>query len=300
MNKSTSSTPRDVFLYLLVTITLYVVAVSSITLLFQYVNYFFPDPVGWYGNRTELLRTFLSILVIFTPVYVWATRFLNSDMLENKEKHGLGIRRWLVHLTLFASGVTIMVDLATLIYNFLGGELTARFLLKIVAVLLVAAGVFMYYIWDLRREAQPMPVKMLWLARGVLVALAGFVIGGFFLMDSPAEQRKMKLDDQRTADLWTIQAAVENHWWEQQALPETLEELNPGLLIPVDPATGSAYEYTRTGAGTYEVCATFTNATKDQSAQQRTAPYIDAPYQRDFYLHDAGRDCFERSVKQLK
>ena len=43
-------------------------------------------------------------------------------------------------------------DLITLLYNVLGGELGARFLLKVFVVGAIAGSIFGYYLSDLRRE----------------------------------------------------------------------------------------------------------------------------------------------------
>ncbi|PIR47734.1 hypothetical protein COV06_01945 [Candidatus Uhrbacteria bacterium CG10_big_fil_rev_8_21_14_0_10_50_16] len=300
MNQTTNSTARDVFLYLLVTVTLYTISVSAISTLFQYVNHFFPDPVNSFNNVSDVLRVSLSVLIIFTPVYVWVAWFLNKDMLAHAGKYSLAIRRWLIHLTLFVSGITIMIDLATLIYNFLGGELSMRFALKTLSVLIVAAAVFAYYIWDIRREAKAMPVKMMWLARVTLVLLAASVIGGFFIMESPAQQRLEKLDNQRVTDLWTVQGAVENYWYEQTALPESLTGVNVYLTLPVDPQTGEGYEYNRLTDTTYELCATFTYAPTADMGYSRPIPYGSGLAERDFYAHKVGHDCFTRDVSRLK
>lgn len=296
MAKTTSTLARDVFLYLLATVTLVAIAVSSMSLLFQYVNYFFPD-AAIYSNVTETLKVVLSILIIFTPVYVWVNRFLNRDLQAHPAKHGLAIRRWLVHLTLFASGLTIMIDLVTLIYNFLGGELTTRFALKVLSVLVVAAVVFTYYIWDLKREAKNVPAKMLWLGRIALAALAAFVVGGFFLVESPADQRAARLDQERVNDLWELQSMVEGYYLENEALPESLTALD--RTVPMDPASNEAYGYTLLSQDSYELCATF-------AFDSGTNPYVRRTVlepgvtERDFYSYEQGEDCFERSVENLK
>ena len=296
------STPRDVFLYLLVTVALYAIAVSAISLLFQYVNTFFPDPLtDYYYSLNDTLRRVLSILIIVTPVYAWVLHFLNKDLLAHPEKHTLGIRRWLVHLTLFISGVTIMIDLVTLVYNFLGGDLTARFFLKIVAVLLVAAAVFTYYIWDIRRDAGAITKHMRLLGAASLVVIAGLVVGGFFLGDSPSEARARRLDDRRVQDLWSVQSAVESYWGVKKELPETLgQAAELYSSIPKDPETSAAYEYRVVSETDYELCAAFTNKAEAYGVMAR--PYltgINEAFVRDFSSHVQGRDCFERSVTYL-
>ena len=40
----------------------------------------------------------------------------------------------------------------TLVYNLLGGEITTRFLLKVLIVAFIAGSVFWYYLTDVRRE----------------------------------------------------------------------------------------------------------------------------------------------------
>ncbi len=295
------STPRDVFLYLLVTVALYAIAVSAISLLFQYVNTFFPDPLtDYYYSINDTLRRVLSVLIIVTPVYAWILHFLNKDLLAHPEKHTLGIRRWLVHLTLFISGVTIIVDLVTLVYNFLGGDLTARFFLKIVAVLIVAAAVFAYYIWDIRRDAGAITKQMRILGTAALVVIAGLVIGGFFLGDSPKEARARRLDDRRVQDLWNVQSAVESYWGLKQELPESLEQAAEFYSsIPSDPESGIPYEYRVTSKTDYELCATFTNPVDAYGGIGRSYPIAEGVYVRDFSAHVEGRDCFERSIEHL-
>ena len=43
-------------------------------------------------------------------------------------------------------------DITTLIYYFLGGGLTTRFLLKVAVVAIIAGSAFSYYLLDLRKE----------------------------------------------------------------------------------------------------------------------------------------------------
>ena len=53
---------------------------------------------------------------------------------------------------LFIGAMTLIGDVITLIYNFLGGELTTRFVLKVVTVAVIAGAVIAYYFADLRAE----------------------------------------------------------------------------------------------------------------------------------------------------
>ena len=133
--------PRDVFLYLLSIISLVASTIGIGILLFQYINVYFPDvisdpyfsPSNYYGT----IRSALAALIVFFPVYLWVSRFLKKDIDENPEKRELKIRKWLLYLTLFVASLTIIGDLIALIYNFLNGELTLRFVYKILSIFFI-------------------------------------------------------------------------------------------------------------------------------------------------------------------
>src|SRR3989344_356135 len=142
--------PRDVFLYLLSVVTLVASAISFGILVFQYINVYFPDlltdyyfsPSSYYGS----IRQALAALIVIFPVYIWVSRFLKKDINENPEKRDLKIRKWLLYFTLFVAAIAIIIDLIVLLNNFLEGELTLRFILKVISILFIASSVFYYYL----------------------------------------------------------------------------------------------------------------------------------------------------------
>ena len=86
--------PRDVFLYLLAVITLYVSACALITLLFQYVNLLLPDPLDSASYVNETIRLALAELIILFPVYLWSTGVLEREAASDPGKAAMRIRRW--------------------------------------------------------------------------------------------------------------------------------------------------------------------------------------------------------------
>ena len=62
------------------------------------------------------------------------------------------MRRWLTYVTLLLAAGIVIGDLIALLYNVLGGELSTRFLLKVLVVGAIAGTIFAYYLTDLRRE----------------------------------------------------------------------------------------------------------------------------------------------------
>jgi protein-S-isoprenylcysteine O-methyltransferase Ste14 len=91
------------------------------------------------------------------PLYVWFTGILVRRLRRNPELRASKIRKWLTYLTLFVASATIIADLITLLTRLLQGELTTRFVLKVLVVLVIAVLVFIYYLSDLRPEEKEEP-----------------------------------------------------------------------------------------------------------------------------------------------
>src|SRR3989344_3154358 len=157
MDHRAKTGPKDVFLHLLAIITLYASAISFSVLLFQYINVLIPDPLGVGGyyyaqGANQTIRWSLAMLMVIFPVFLGANWFLNKDYRAHPEKRNARIRKWLLYFTLFVAALIIIGDVVALIYNLLGGELTARFLLKMLTILFVAGSVFGYYLADIRKH----------------------------------------------------------------------------------------------------------------------------------------------------
>lgn len=292
--------PRDVFLYLLAVVALGMVAVNFGVLLFQYINVYVPDVVAdryltadvYYGS----IRWAVATLIIVFPVFIWVWRFLKRDIAANPEKREMRVRKWLLYLTLFVASVVIIGDLVALVYNFLQGELTTRFVLKMLAILSISGSIFYYYLNELRDNGRPTGL----FARAVIAVVAIAVIAGFFVAGLPASQRLVRLDDQRVQDLQNVQSQVIQYWQSKSRLPAGLADLRndiSGFVPPADPVTNAPYEYNVEGGLKFQLCATFQTTSK---AAQPNAPkavpagsYYD---QQSNWQHDTGRVCFERTI----
>lgn len=153
--ENAKASPKDVFLHLFAIATFYASVVNFLVLVFQYIERLYPDVLnnpGYYSGIDSTIRFALASLIIIFPVYIWTSWYLNKIYKKQPEKRGLRIRKWLVYLTLFIAAGTVLGDLVYLVNSFLAGELTTRFILKVVAVFFVAATSFIYYLWDLRRH----------------------------------------------------------------------------------------------------------------------------------------------------
>ena len=150
------TSPKDFFLHLLAIATLYASAINFGTLIFQYINIAFPDPLSYsdywtvQGTHSAIRWSIASLIIIF-PLFIFTSWYLNKGYATTPYKRNLRIRRWLIYFTLFATALVIIGDLVTLVYNLLEGEFTIRFILKVLTVGFIAGSVFFYYFQDVRK-----------------------------------------------------------------------------------------------------------------------------------------------------
>lgn len=145
---------REAFLYLVLFATLYVAAYHLGSLLFDLINRAFPDPAQTrYGfDYGRSMRWSIASVIIAFPVFVFVARYLSRELARNPVKRLSAVRRWLTYLTLFVAAGVLIGDMIALVNNLLGGELTVRFVLKVLVAAVIAGTIFGYYLWDLRRE----------------------------------------------------------------------------------------------------------------------------------------------------
>jgi hypothetical protein len=149
-----SLSAREAFLYLLMFSTLYYGAWNLGSLLFTFINGAFPDPteakyITFYWDEQ---RWSTAAIIIAFPVFFFMARYIGQQITRNPLKRLSPVRRWLTYVTLFVSSTALLCDTTTLIYNLLGGDLTIRFVLKVLVVAAIAGSGFAYYLLDLRQE----------------------------------------------------------------------------------------------------------------------------------------------------
>lgn len=286
-----STRPREAFLYVVMFMALLVSAFFLGAVVFGLIDLALRDPTGMppWAIR-ESLRFSVSALVVSGPLFAFVARIVRRGVEAHPGSRRSRIRQRLTYLTLFIASCVLVGVVTAVVYNFLGGELTARFVLKSLAVAAIAGGTFGHYLRQLReaeRDAEeaggpqrrdPLPALG---AGGAAVA----VIASLVVLGSPANQRLERLDARRTQDLAAISRAIDRYRTTQERLPATLDELRRNSDAPVtitDPVTGEPYGY-EAGEGTaYELCATFERATGEAGSGRGGR----------FSIHGAGRHCF--------
>ncbi len=304
--KNEKLSPKHVFLHLFSISMLYLAIINVLTLIFQFINQAVRDPLTsteYFAvyNSHNLVRFGLASIIIVFPLFIWSSWYLNKIYLRIPQARQMKTRKWLIYLTLFILALVVVGDLIRTIWMFLGGEISLRFILKALAVLITSGGVFGYYLWDVKREKVSKKSKYFaWMAGAIVLAL---IIVGFILTGSPKEERLMRFDYQKISNLQEIQYQIINYWQSKEKLPKKLEDLEDsisGFMIPLDPQTQKPYEYMVKGENQFELCAEFNLADNQNSNMaEPKVSYIDnftAYMNLSNWSHKAGKVCFEREI----
>lgn len=313
------------FLSLGLIISLITSIVSFLGLAFSALDKKFPDVLnasyqyGYNDYSFESMRVALSTLIIFFPVFLVIAYFwtkYKDEVLSITDKL---IKKWLIYIVLFLSALVVVIDLVTLVRYFVSGEITTRFILKVLITLIIALFVGIYYIFELKNKNKILgvPIRLASTIKSSVFVIL-LIVFSFMVMGSPLKQRDLKLDQRRIDDLQSIQWGIINFWQQKEKLPNNLEELkNPlsGFYLPIDPEfdKGKSYEYFKKDDLTFELCATFSLDMPKGWQEYRGGGGIMPMYEKsvsdvavsypypygganDSWDHKAGRTCFERKI----
>lgn len=303
------TTPKDFFLWAGAMVTFYWSVIAYILLTFDYINYTFPNPLSYYPAdpyQSGISYEMASIIVLL-PIYMLLMWLIHKDIDNDPSRKEIWVRRWALILTLFVAGIAIAIDLITLLTTFLNGEaLTTAFLLKVLIIFLIAAGVFMHFIADLKGYWDAFPARRGMVRIGVAVLAIVTIVAGFFIVGTPAQARLARFDEQKRNDLINIQSQVVTYWQAKQKLPVTLVDLNNSLSYgptPIDAQTGESYGYQATGALSFKVCAVFNaesrgnqNLPSSTRAVMPTPAGVKSEPLQGNWEHGSGQVCFDRTI----
>lgn len=298
---NTKITAKDFFLHLGAIAAFYASAIALITLLFEVINFTYPKVTDYYSYYSFPSISFqVATLIVAFPLFLFLSWLMQKAFEADPSLRESTLRKWLAYITLFIAGAVVAGDLVTVIYMFLDGqELTKGFLLKVLALLVISGGIFIYYLREIRNQISPRE-RNKWRVLAVLFILVSVVLG-FMVIGSPAAQRERRYDNQRAMDLQNLQWQIVNYWQRKETLPASLSELaDPlsGFNVPVDPKTKAQYEYVRKTGLSFDLCATFgqpSMGNPNSIARPMYAPEISMRVP-ETWEHGAGRTCFTRTI----
>lgn len=327
----------DLFLYLGIFISLVTSVVNILEIIFTAVDKKFVDIVSIsysYDIYNDSMRMAMASLAVMFPIYLLLSWYVAKDISKFLYKRDILVRKIMIYVALFVTVLTLIGTLVSLIYTYLGGELSVRFELKALAVFVVALSVFSYYLYSLRRDYAKKTIVPVCIAVVASVVVASSLVWSISIIGTPAQMRLMRIDNTRLSDISRIQQEVFNRFQSTDKLPLSLSELNnafQGYAVPSDPVTKEVYRYTvvqqptmRTNYTTskkematsaiFELCATFQTVRKvDERGMTVAMPtkegmiggsdimysvsnyYYDGD-QSPFWNHDIGETCFKRII----
>jgi len=231
---------------------------------------------------------------------------IHKDEEKDPSRKEIWVRRWAIILTIFLAGIAMVGDLITLLTTFLSGEaLTTAFLLKVLVIILVAAGVFMHFLAELKGYWDAFPGRRHMVRIGVAVLAVVTIGAGFFIVGTPGQARLARFDAQKVQDLQNIQYQVITFYQAKQKLPGTMTDLNNSLSygpVPMDPQSGEPYVYLPGEGLSFQLCADFNTTSRgNQSAyvEPREAMPVSVGMKgvpQDNWQHESGEVCFDRII----
>jgi hypothetical protein len=276
----------EAFLYLIIFSALGAAAFSVVQLLFALVDWAFYDPAAdtiYRGDWRSSLRWAVARVIIAFPLFLIASQRAARLVRRDPAERLSPVRRWLTYVAMFIAVCVVLGDLVTLVAYLLSGETTARFLLKVVIVGIIAGSILAHYLADIRDETPPpaAPASAPLLIFAFLTAALA-VGGGLWLIGSPGSESARRTDQRRIEDLQAIATAIDLLWQRSERLPENLAALGDELSVPLDitdPETDASYEYRAESGRNYELCATFSRPSETVLRDAH-------------WTHSAGRQCF--------
>ncbi|HEY4489653.1 MAG TPA: DUF5671 domain-containing protein [Candidatus Paceibacterota bacterium] len=298
MQPQTKSRAKDFFLHLGTMVALYVGTVALLNLLFRVINVAFPQ-INQYGYFGPPISLPVATLIVVFPLFLFLSHVLRRGEVEDPERKEFAVRKWLVYITLFIAGAILAGDLITLIYYFLDGrELTAGFLLKVLSFLVVAGGIFGYYLDDLKGRLTG-ERRNYWRIFAVILVIASIILG-FVVIGSPRTQRLLRHDQQKVSDLQNIQSQVVSFYQQKGTLPTSLDALKDSLSyysIPNDPQTNMSYVYRINNSMSFELCANFNLDSKNYIGKSGyTGAYYYGDPNNENWAYKKGEYCFQRTI----
>lgn len=300
-NMNNSHNAKYAFYYLLSLASLIFVAISVGMILFSIINKTIPDALNVsYGDVDGSLKFAISALFIAAPMFFFIINLIYRGFRKEEITKDSPLRRWLTYFNILVSSLIILGVFIGVINNFLSGDLTSQFILKAVSVFVIAAVVFSFYFYDIKREdlvKKDKVVKIFFWAS--LVIVAAVFVSAWFFVESPKMARARRLDQITVNNIYSLESVVNSYYEKNKRLPENIQEmtnntdfyLSPTALV--DPETKDPIVYEKTGEKSFKFCATFrTDSRLDAQGRDRSVAYpVDSKSN-----HGAGYQCLPGSL----
>lgn len=310
---------REAFLYIVYFSLLGLIAGNTGGLAFSFIDHqltdrLATDPYAGAFAATGMRWSVASLLVGF-PIFLFLGARLAAKKRQDPERRRSRVHAWLTYITLIFAAGALIGDLVAVVFQFLNGELGARFIAKAGVVGVISAAILWNYSRDVERHSSRADLAGRALAILAILVVGALVAWAFSIVRSPYSARLQMADEQRLNGLIEATRLVDCHFTYAGALPESLEQMGPYLsdraqrlpvadgcanLTPTDPMTGVSYAYRVIDKDSYEICATFDVGwpdTEGDAREWRPGGYFSYPsgMERRTLVKPtaAGAACFE-------
>lgn len=137
---------REAFLYGLIFTALAVTAWHLVMLGIHLIDYAWPD---FESNRPyerfASIRWSMAALIVFFPLFAWLNRRANSAVQTNKGLRRSVVRKWVGYVIVFLAALSLLGTLVFVLFTFLSGEATLKFLSKAAVVWAVSSVILLFY-----------------------------------------------------------------------------------------------------------------------------------------------------------
>lgn len=300
MKKPENNAAKFAFYYMLSLIALIFTALSIGMIIFQIINKNIADIISQYGTdfSSDQLKFAISALIISAPIFYVTTWQICKNLFTGAFDKDSSVRKWLTYFVLLVSSVVMLGWLIAIVNNFLDGELTVKFILKAITAIGIAAAIFTFYYYDIKREkiaGEKDEVIRIYFYASLAVVIIVF-IAGLFIVESPQKTRDRKMDNAVLENFEDIDRAVGTYYKDNEKLPDGLETVKSEFSYITDKdlensATGEKYEYKIKRENIYELCATF------KISNEGSEDYDDY---FDRWPHDVGYQCLSQRVSKTK
>jgi hypothetical protein len=279
-------------------VTLGFTATNVGIIIFQIINKSITDLTeGFNSNYSAYALKFaISTIIVSAPIFFISVWQINKNLFLGLLDKNSCIRKWLTYFILFVSSVTITSYLVLLIFNFLNGELTIKFILKTVVAIIISGIVFSYYFYDIKKIVEKTKSKITQIYfYGSIIIIITTLIAGCFFVESPQETRNKKQDYMVLEKFNNLERAINSYYSSKKKLPKNFEKLLSNGFIQnanetENSKTKEKFEYKIISEDTYELCANFKTSNKN-NYQTDDYRYLD-----NQWPHDKGYQCIKKPI----
>ena len=301
-----NNSAKFVFWYMLSLVSLVILTIAVGNVVFQIINKYINEAGELFRSvySSSAIKFALSSLIVAIPVYFWSTRKINKSVLSGELNLRSTVRKWMNYFILLVASLTMIGYLIAVFYTFLEGELTTKFILKTLTVLVIAGTVFSYYFFDIKRkgDSKEKVVVRIYSYTAFILSLVIF-IGGIFMMDSPVRAKKIRQDAEVENQLSMVENQINSFVMREGKLPNNLKELldknSLNEKYVLNPVTEKQFGYKVLSQSekSFEICSDFQLSTDDIISDESGSSYSTTALMRNSdWNHKVGEQCFERKA----